>query len=36
MQIDVSVFFEPELVVNVTQHEAVPHHRLLTPKEKKV
>eukprot|EP00802_Teleaulax_amphioxeia_P021273 Tamp_21618.p1 GENE.Tamp_21618~~Tamp_21618.p1 ORF type:complete len:256 (-),score=76.99 Tamp_21618:367-1080(-) len=35
MQIDVSVFFEPELVVNVTQHEAVPQHRLLSPKEKK-
>jgi hypothetical protein len=24
------------ILVNVTQHEAVPHHRLLTPKEKKV
>jgi DNA-directed RNA polymerase I, II, and III subunit RPABC1 len=35
MRLDVSVFFEPELVVNVTQHEAVPRHRLLPAKEKK-
>ena len=35
MRLDISVFFEPELVVNVTQHETVPKHRLLAPKEKK-
>ena len=35
MRLDISVFFEPELVVNVTKHTAVPKHRLLSPKEKK-
>jgi len=35
MRLDLSVFFEPELVVNVTMHQAVPKHTLLDPKQKK-
>jgi DNA-directed RNA polymerase I, II, and III subunit RPABC1 len=35
MVLSFNVFFEAELVVNITEHAAVPKHRLLNPKEKK-
>lgn len=35
MVLSFNVFFEAELVVNITEHVSVPKHRLLTPKEKR-
>mmetsp|Transcript_26045 Transcript_26045/g.65751 ORF Transcript_26045/g.65751 Transcript_26045/m.65751 type:complete len:237 (+) Transcript_26045:107-817(+) len=35
MNLAFNVFFESDLVVNITEHTAVPKHRLLHPKEKK-
>ena len=34
MNFSFNVFFEVELVVNITEHEIVPKHRLLRPEEK--
>jgi DNA-directed RNA polymerase subunit H (RpoH/RPB5) len=35
MNFSFNVFFEVELVVNITEHEIVPKHRLLMPDEKR-
>eukprot|EP00286_Rhodomonas_abbreviata_P001270 CAMPEP_0181288980 /NCGR_PEP_ID=MMETSP1101-20121128/637_1 /TAXON_ID=46948 /ORGANISM="Rhodomonas abbreviata, Strain Caron Lab Isolate" /LENGTH=185 /DNA_ID=CAMNT_0023393169 /DNA_START=246 /DNA_END=799 /DNA_ORIENTATION=+ len=35
MRLDLNVFFEVELVLNITQHDMVPAHRLLQPGEKR-
>mmetsp|Transcript_18572 Transcript_18572/g.44642 ORF Transcript_18572/g.44642 Transcript_18572/m.44642 type:complete len:241 (+) Transcript_18572:165-887(+) len=35
MRLDLNVFFEVELVLNITHHEMVPKHRLMTPVEKR-